>query len=80
MLFEVGDTTYPFIVILEGEAAIFDAAGNQIIRHGDSGFLGEMNLLSGQTAYLTAVVTPVLCPYARDGGVRAAQPTALHLA
>ena len=33
------------------------AAGSEIIRHGPSGFLGETNLLSGQTVYLTAVVT-----------------------
>ena len=38
---------YPLIAILEGEAAILDAAGNEIIRHGASGFLGEINLLSG---------------------------------
>lgn len=30
---------------------------SRIIRHGPSGFLGETNLLSGQTVYLTAVVT-----------------------
>jgi len=53
----VGDQRYPFIVILEGEAAILDADGNEIVRHGSSGFLGEINLLSGQTVYLTAVVT-----------------------
>lgn len=57
VLFEVGDERYPFIAIIEGEAAVLDAAGNEIIRHGTSGFLGEMNLLSGQTVYLTAVVT-----------------------
>ena len=57
VLFQVGDRRYPFIVILEGEAAIQDGAGNEIVRHGTSGFLGEMSLLSGQTAYLTAVVT-----------------------
>ncbi len=56
-LFEIGDETYPFIAILEGEAAVLDAAGNEIVRHGASGFLGEMNLLSGQTVFLTAVVT-----------------------
>ena len=28
-LFEVGDATYPFIAILEGEAAILDAAGQR---------------------------------------------------
>ncbi len=56
-LFEIGDRTYPFIAILEGEAAITDAAGREIVRHGASGFIGEMNLLSGQTVFLTAVVT-----------------------
>jgi thioredoxin reductase (NADPH) len=55
-LFEVGDTTYPFIAILEGEVAVNDPAGREIVRHGASGFLGEMNLLSGQTVFLTAVV------------------------
>src|SRR5215471_9396247 len=53
----VGDATYPFIAILEGEVAIQDAAGNEIVRHADSGFLGEFNLLSGQTVFVTAVVT-----------------------
>ncbi len=57
VLFRVGDARYPFIAILEGEAAILNAAGHEIIRHRASGFLGEMNLLSGQTVYLTAVVT-----------------------
>ena len=57
VLFRVGDRTYPLIAILEGEAAIEDAAGNEIVRHGTSGFLGEMNLLSGQTVFLTAVAT-----------------------
>jgi thioredoxin reductase (NADPH) len=55
-LFEVGDETYPFIAILEGEVAVTDGAGREIVRHGASGFLGEMNLLSGQTVFLTAVV------------------------
>jgi len=36
--------------------AILDAAGNEIVRHGPSGFLGELNLLSGQTVFVTAVV------------------------
>ena len=59
-LFRVGDTTYPFIAILEGEVAILDAADNELIRHGASGFLGELNLLSGQTVFLTAIVTEPL--------------------
>jgi thioredoxin reductase (NADPH) len=57
VLFQVGDRRFPFIAIIEGEAAVLDPAGQEIVRHGASGFLGEMNLLTGQTAYLTAVVT-----------------------
>ena len=59
-LFRVGDATYPFIAIREGEVAILDAAGNEITRHGPSGFLGEFNLLSGQTVFLSAVATKPL--------------------
>jgi thioredoxin reductase (NADPH) len=57
VLFAVGDRRFPFIAIVEGEAAVLDAAGQEIVRHGASGFLGEMNILTGQTGYLTAVVT-----------------------
>jgi thioredoxin reductase (NADPH) len=57
VLFEVGERRFPFIAIIEGEAAVLDAAGQEIVRHGASGFLGEMNLMTGQTGYLTAVVT-----------------------
>src|SRR3954451_12365313 len=57
VLYDVGDERYPFIAILDGEAAILDTAGDEIVRHGPSGFLGETNLLSGQTVYLTAVAT-----------------------
>jgi thioredoxin reductase (NADPH) len=60
VLYRVGDTTYPFIAIEEGEVAILDAGGNEIIRHGPSGFLGELNLLSGQTVFVTAVVAQPL--------------------
>jgi thioredoxin reductase (NADPH) len=60
VLYRVGDATYPFIAIEEGEVAIIDAAGNEIVRHGPAGFLGELNLLSGQTVFLTAVVTEPL--------------------
>src|SRR6266542_1338153 len=60
VLFRVGDQRYPFIAIIEGEVAILDAAGHEIVRHGTSGFLGEMNLLTGQTVFRTAVVTQAL--------------------
>jgi thioredoxin reductase (NADPH) len=56
-LYEIGDETYPFIAILEGEVAVRDSAGNEIVRHGSSGFLGELNLLTGQTVFVTAVAT-----------------------
>jgi thioredoxin reductase (NADPH) len=66
VLYRVGDRAYPFIAILDGEVAIIDAAGQEIVRHGPSGFLGEMNLLTGQTVFLTAVVTEPLRYVALD--------------
>ena len=56
VLYTVGDRSYPFVAIREGEVAILDAGGNEILRHGAGGFLGELNLLSGQTVFVTAVV------------------------
>src|SRR6476661_1128418 len=60
VLFRVGDHDYPFIAILKGEVAMLDGAGNEIVRQGPSNFLGELSLLSGQSAFLTAVVTEPL--------------------
>jgi thioredoxin reductase (NADPH) len=60
LLYGVGDRTYPFVAIIEGEVAIIDAAGNELIRHGPSRFLGELNLLSGQTVFVNALVTEPL--------------------
>ena len=60
VLFQVGDDRYPFVAILEGEVAMLDGAGNEIVRQGRSNFLGELNLLSGQSAFLTAEVTQPL--------------------
>jgi thioredoxin reductase (NADPH) len=65
-LFRIGDETYPFIAILEGEAAVLDAAGQEIVRHGPSGFLGEMNMLTGQQVFLTAVATEPMTYIAVD--------------
>ena len=56
-LFRIGDERYPLIVVLEGEAAILDGAGNEIARQGPGGFLAEMNLLTGQTVFVDAVAT-----------------------
>jgi thioredoxin reductase (NADPH) len=59
-LYAIGDATYPFIAILEGEVVVLDGAGHEIARHVASGFLGEVNLLSGQAVFVTAVVTQPL--------------------
>jgi thioredoxin reductase (NADPH) len=56
-LFRIGDARYPFIVVLEGEAAVLDGAGTEIARQGAGGFLAELNLLTGQTVYVDCVVT-----------------------
>src|SRR5256885_421987 len=66
VLYGVGDRSYPFVAILEGEVAIVDAAGNEIVRHGASGFLGELNMLSGQTVFVSALVTQPLRYIADD--------------
>ena len=60
ILYRIGDERYPFIAILEGEVAVLDAAGNEITRHGPSKFLGEVNLLSGQAAFVTAMASTPL--------------------
>src|SRR5215471_4519959 len=56
VLFRLGDEAYEFIAIEEGEVAVLDGVGNEIISCGPSKFLGELNLLSGQTVFLTAKV------------------------
>jgi thioredoxin reductase (NADPH) len=68
-LFRVGDQRYPFIAIVEGEVSIRDPAGHEIVRQGKSKFLGELSLLSGQTAFLSAVVTQPLRYIAVDRDV-----------
>jgi len=60
VLYKVGDSVYPFIAIREGEVAIVDASGSELVRHGASSFLGELNLLSGQTVFVTAKATQPL--------------------
>ena len=60
VLYGVGAQSYPFIAILEGEVAILDPAGHEIVRHGPSRFLGELNFLSGQTVFVSAVVATPL--------------------
>src|SRR3954447_21595673 len=73
VLYSVGAQRYPFIAVLEGEVAIVDQAGHEIIRHGPSRFLGELNFLSGQTVFVTAVVTQRLRYIAVDRDVMRAR-------
>jgi thioredoxin reductase (NADPH) len=68
-LFRIGDQRYPFIAIVEGEVSIRDQGGHEIVSHGASKFLGELSLLSGQAAFLTAVVTQPLRYIAVDRDV-----------
>ncbi|MEA2272149.1 MAG: thioredoxin reductase, partial [Solirubrobacteraceae bacterium] len=60
VLYRVGERGFPFIAIVEGEVAIVDAAGNEIVRHGPSKFLGEINLLSGQSSLVSALAVEPL--------------------
>ena len=61
VLFRTGDTEYPWVVILEGEVDIVSNIGEDTqgevlaTRHGGQ-FLGELSLLTGQTAFLMARV------------------------
>ena len=60
ILYRAGDPTPDFFVVLEGEAEIVrqDDTGDVVVAtHGAARFLGELNLLTGQRAYLTARVS-----------------------
>ncbi len=59
VLYRAGDS-YDFFVVLEGEAEIVRSTpdgDSVVIVHGPGRFLGELNLLTGQRAYLTARIT-----------------------
>jgi thioredoxin reductase (NADPH) len=62
ILFRAGDRAYDFILIESGEVEIVraetpDAPADVVAVHGAGRFLGELNMLTGQTAYLTARVS-----------------------
>ena len=61
VLFADGDVTYDLIVLLAGEARIVERRGQPgetvIATYGRSQFLGEIGLLTGQRAYLSAVAS-----------------------
>ena len=60
VLYRAGDSTPPFIVVLDGEVEVLrgDGAAEVIVAtRGPRGFLGELNLLTGQRLYLTSRVS-----------------------
>jgi thioredoxin reductase (NADPH) len=60
VLYRAGDSNPPFIVILEGEAEVLRGEGPDevvVATREPRGFLGELNLLTGQRVYLTTRVT-----------------------
>jgi thioredoxin reductase (NADPH) len=61
VLFADGDETYDLVVVLEGVVEIVEHYGQRdevaIVTYGPFEFLGEMGLLTGQHAYLTAVAS-----------------------
>jgi thioredoxin reductase (NADPH) len=59
VLFGAGDAGYDFFVVESGAVAMVDGYGHEnrvVTIHGPHRFLGELNLLTGEPAYLTAVV------------------------
>jgi thioredoxin reductase (NADPH) len=75
VLFREGDAHYDFFVILSGRVAIVEGYGSGRERtigvHGERRFLGELNLLTRQAAFLTAEVVA-------DGEVLAVPPERLR--
>ncbi len=61
VLFADGDVSYDLIVVLDGQVQIVEGRGQPgetvIATYGQSQFLGEISLLTGQRAYLSAVAT-----------------------
>jgi thioredoxin reductase (NADPH) len=59
ILFRAGDTSNDFIVIIQGEVQVIDDFAGEARTIGTflaGRFLGELNMLTGQAMYLTAVV------------------------
>jgi thioredoxin reductase (NADPH) len=59
VLFHEGDTSYDFVVVLQGLVAIVEhehGVERLIAAHGPGRFLGELNLLTGERVIVSAVV------------------------
>src|ERR1700753_962787 len=62
VLYSAGADEYDFFVVLEGEAEILRHGIDGdvvVVTHGPGRFLGELNFLTGQRAYLSARVSRV---------------------
>jgi thioredoxin reductase (NADPH) len=58
ILYRAGDPTPDFFVVLEGEIVRLDDSDEFVVAtHGEHRFLGELNLLTGQSAFLTARIS-----------------------
>ena len=60
VLFEVGDATYPLVIVLSGRTAIVDRSDESdhaIATTGPGGFNGELGLLTGQAVFAACVVS-----------------------
>jgi thioredoxin reductase (NADPH) len=71
VLFSEGDTGYDFFVVESGAVAMVDGHGSEnrvVAIHGPRKFVGELSVLTGSAAQLTAVV--------RDGGEIVQMPAA----
>ena len=58
VIFQAGDKSYDFVVVLKGLVAIVErwhGAERLIAAHGPGRFLGELNLLTGETVFVSAV-------------------------
>lgn len=83
VLFRAGDQGYDLVVIRSGRVAVVDDHGTPqarvLVEHGPRRFVGELNLLTGQAVYLTAVAQEegevVLVPAAALREVLAQEPT-----
>lgn len=57
-LISVGQKDYPFCVILSGEVRIVDSSSGKdrhVISHGAGGFIGDVDILTGRPAVISAV-------------------------
>jgi thioredoxin reductase (NADPH) len=59
IIFRAGDMSHDFVVVLQGMVAIVEddhGAERLIAAHGPGRFLGELNLLTGERAFVSAIV------------------------